>query len=293
MELRHNRGGHRRGRRCHVSNPPTDANPPFHGKITRLEVRWDDWVRKDGSKTTWNEPTAIKCDQWRRKQRKHRRFAAQESLEIDLISTTDIHNVETYLAHEGHEEKRQRSDDLPKLNLLSKLAKIQAKQEEHDRDKSSYTENQGSSSSSYSKRNNQRESTRQKSEISLANSVRGTSTLSRPPQWSLSSASPASSTSLSFKPNLFRSTTIDSTSSLPTSDCRKGKLRSHDSDEFDVLPSSTPKVPKHNNLPGKKVQVKQACRSDSEDETEMTVSPSLENPRMPKRRRLSMDPTAQ
>ena len=155
-----------------------------------------------------------------------------------------------------------------------------------------HTENQGSSSLSYPKRNNQRESTRQKSEISLANSVRGTSSLaSRPLPWSVPPITPSMSSSL------------DWSSSLPATDCRKGKLRAHDSYEFDVLPSSTPKTPKLHNKSScnqKKDRVKQVYSSDSEDETEVasiTVSrsSSLENSlnRVPKRRRLSTDPAAQ
>jgi histone-lysine N-methyltransferase SUV39H len=229
-------------------------------------VRWDDWAREDGTRTTWSTPPTINPDHWKREQRKIRRLTASESLQIDVISTTDIHNSRTYLVHQAYEEKLKKSEAMPQTNLLSELAKIQAKHQERV-----------DNTSVGLKRNNPRASTRQKSEISLANSVRGPSTSSGPSTWR-SQSNISSMSSASVKSNLHGSTT-GSNSPL---------------DQF--LASSSTKAAVQQNDPcrlKKRSHINQVINSDLEDEIEMISirpSSSLENIPSPKRRRLSTDP---
>ena len=92
--------------------------------MTRYEVRWEDWARSNGTKTTWCSPSSINIDQWKKKQRKIRRDAAKTSLGIEVISTTDIHNVETYLLHDAYEEKLRRAEAMPRTNLILEIEKV-------------------------------------------------------------------------------------------------------------------------------------------------------------------------
>lgn len=137
--------------------------------MSRFEVRWDDWARKDGTKTTWSKPEDINADLWKREQKKRRAASALESLEIDPMLTTDIHNMETFLVQQAFKEKKKREAGIPRKNLLRELEKLQESRQEQDEATSSGEVNQGSSLLSR-RRDNRRESTRQNTEISLANS---------------------------------------------------------------------------------------------------------------------------
>lgn len=247
--------------------------------IIRYEVRWDDWARKNGTKTTWSTCGTINASHWRRQQQKIRRCAAQDSLEIEIDSTTGIHNMETYLTNQAYKEKLQKAQAMPRTNLLLKLAELQKQADET----SLRPENEGSSSLIYPKRSSQRATTRQKSEISLANSVRGTSASSA---WrSLSSVPTMSSFTpvSSLKSNLSRSATADLSSSLSATHSKKGKHQLCDSDGSGAFPSK-PKAAVQENGPScglKKRVHTTSIRLESEDETEKAIRP--------KRRRLSTD----
>jgi hypothetical protein len=243
-----------------MSGKPANNLNSLLMSITRYEVRWDDWTREDGTRTTWQTSTTINSDHWKREQRKIRKHTASESLQIDVIPTTDIHNVETYLVDQAYKEKMKRSETIPQTNLLSELAKIQAKHQE-----------QGDTFPGL-KRNNQRPSTRQKSELSLANSVRGVS-IPRPSTW----RSQSDVSSISSASNFHKSTTTELRPSLDR--------------QFPA--SSTTKVAVQKNDPScglkKRTPVKQVISSELRDETKMRPSSSLENIPPPKRRRLSTD----
>jgi hypothetical protein len=169
--------------------------------------------------------------------------------------------------NQAYEEKLKRSEALPQINLFSELAKTQAKHQE-----------EAEISSLGSKRNNQRASTRQKSEISLANSsVRAASMSTRRPtcrpQSNVSSMSGGS-----IKSNLDSATTVESNSPRPsTHSCNSDRL---------TPSSSTTKVGVQKNGP---LPLKKSAYIKSESEPSIRPSSSLENVRAPKRRRLSTD----
>jgi [histone H3]-lysine9 N-trimethyltransferase SUV39H len=61
-------------------------------------VAWSTWKRADGSNTTWmpdlfDRPDLVKS--WKRKQNQRRRELAEESLDIEVLNTIDIHNANT------------------------------------------------------------------------------------------------------------------------------------------------------------------------------------------------------
>lgn len=150
---------------------------------------------------------------------------------------------------QAYKEKMKRSETIPQTNLLSELAKFEAKHQE-----------QGDNTSPGLKRNNQRASTRQKSEISLANSVRGVSIPRPSTRRSQSDVSSIPSTS-----NFHKST----------------ELKSSLDEQFSA--SLTTKAASQKNEP--------SCglKKRTGDETKMRPSSSLENIPPPKRRRLSTD----
>jgi hypothetical protein len=161
---------------------------------------------------------------------------------------------------------------MPQTNLFSELAKTQAKHQE-----------EAEISSLGSKRNNQRASTRQKSEISLANSsVRAASMSTRRSTWRPQS-NVSSISGGSIKSNLGSATTVESSSRQPsTHSCDSGLTPS----------SSTTKVAVQRNGKLSPLTKSALIKSDSEHETQMASirpSSSLESVRAPKRRRLSTD----
>lgn len=199
-----------------------------------------------------------------------------------MDSTTGIHNTETYLANQAYNEKLQKAEAMPRTNLLSKLTELQTKHEQQA-EETLPPENEGSSSLIHPKRSSQRATTRQKSEISLANSVRGTSAST----WRSFSSVPTISSSVtsvsSLKSNPLMSATADSSSSLSANHSQKGKHQSCDSDGFGAFPSK-PKAAVQENGPScglKKRAHIRSIRLESEDETEQVIRP--------KRRRLSTD----
>lgn len=61
-------------------------------------MAWSTWKRSDGSNTTWmpdleDRPDLIKS--WKRRQNHRRRELAEESLDIEVLNTIDIHNANT------------------------------------------------------------------------------------------------------------------------------------------------------------------------------------------------------
>ncbi|KIM86527.1 hypothetical protein PILCRDRAFT_307091 [Piloderma croceum F 1598] len=64
----------------------------------KYEVAWSTWKRSDGSNTTWmpdlsDRPDLVKS--WKRRQNQRRRELAEESLDIEVLHTIDIHNANT------------------------------------------------------------------------------------------------------------------------------------------------------------------------------------------------------
>ncbi|KAF8204624.1 hypothetical protein BJ912DRAFT_938881 [Pholiota molesta] len=110
--------------RWRASEPPPD---PWG------DVRWDDWHRSDGTKTTWEGPenTGINSAQWTREQRKRRRSLAAETLSIEVPSTTDIHNDATYLRSQAYEEKLLRVEKEPQPNLVVEMGRLLAEHQAH------------------------------------------------------------------------------------------------------------------------------------------------------------------
>ncbi|KAF8958465.1 hypothetical protein BDZ97DRAFT_1841573, partial [Flammula alnicola] len=95
-----------------------------------LYVRWDDWHRADGTKTTWNTVNSIESSYWHSTQQKARRQIANDSMEIDVITTSDIHNTATSLRSQAYEEKLEqlaRAENRRRLpNLVADMAKLMA-----------------------------------------------------------------------------------------------------------------------------------------------------------------------
>ncbi len=292
-------------------------------------MRWDDWARSDGTKTTWNTSDSINRDYWRKRQQNLRSGLAKKALDIDIISTTDIHNTETYLRSQAYQEKLKRSTQQP--NLMLELTRLQAKHQEyaHNTDGpfilSHSQVNQGSSVSSYPLRNNQRASTRQKTEISLANSssssLRGSSKISTPssvtlnsarmssPSFSMSTA-PSSTSAFSqltapsststFSQRIYRLPPTFNVSTTPSDDApcskSKGKRLSslpHKESDFSPLPSSSTKNVQRNHSAVFKWRVKRIFKSDSEDELQTSPTHYKSDVVPAKRPRLSNEVSAQ
>ena len=138
----------------------------LHITLTKAhKVRWDDWSRADGTKTTWEDGSRISTTSWTIEQRGIRQEKADTSLEIDVLHTTDVHNTLTYLRNQGAPQmgKRLRKEHQP--TFLEKMNKNIVYHQEITNLPASCT---GFSSKDSSK--TQRPSTRQKTGTSLANS---------------------------------------------------------------------------------------------------------------------------
>jgi histone-lysine N-methyltransferase SUV39H len=80
-----------------------------------LQARWGGWTRPDGTNTTWDDDLLHPDDlaYWRRIQTCRRRGLADESSDIEIWGTLDIHNTATHLRAQGYQEKHQRRKDTP------------------------------------------------------------------------------------------------------------------------------------------------------------------------------------
>lgn len=125
------------------------------------KVRWDDWSRADGTKTTWEDGSRISASSWNNIQRHIRQDKATESLEIDVLHTTDIHNTLTYLRNQAAQEKAKRLKREPQPNFLEEMNRNIVYHQGIGNLPGSYT---GYASKA------RRSSARQKTGISLANS---------------------------------------------------------------------------------------------------------------------------
>ena len=125
------------------------------------KVRWDDWSRADGTKTTWEDESRISTTSWNSVQRYIRQEKAATSLEIDVLHTTDIHNTLTYLRNQAGQEKAKLLKSVPQSNFLEEMNRNIAYHQEIGNLPGSYT--------GYTSKT-RRTSTRQKTGISLASS---------------------------------------------------------------------------------------------------------------------------
>lgn len=150
------------------------------------KVRWDDWSRADGTKTTWEDESRISPKAWNIIQRRIRQEKAATSLEIEVLHTTDIHNTLTYLRNQGGLAKRLRKE--PQPNFLEEMHKNIAYHQEIGNIPAS--DNLPASNTTKT----QRSSIRQKTGISLASSLSSALLSSRSMQASNSTSSAASAT---------------------------------------------------------------------------------------------------
>jgi histone-lysine N-methyltransferase SUV39H len=274
-------------------------------------VRWDDWARPDGTKTTWNTPDSINSYHWRKRQQNLRSGLAKKALDINIISTTDIHNTETYLRSQAYREKLRRST-AKQRNLMLELTQLQAKHQEYADGPAILSHSQGSSVSSYPLRDNQRASTRQKTEISLANSSsssshRGSFRLSTPSSVTLNSArlsspsfsmSTAPSSASAFSQRIYRPPPVVSTTPSDDAQCSRSKgkqlssLPHKESDSSPLSSSSTNNV-QPNHLPVCKWRVKRIFKSDTEDELQTSPAHHKSDVVPAKRPKLSNEVSAQ
>ncbi|KAF9480717.1 SET domain-containing protein [Pholiota conissans] len=138
----------------------------WQGNI-KHEVRWDDWQRSDGTKTTWESPnhSSIDSKPWTRQQLRRRRLLAAESLAIEIPSTVDIHNDATFLRSQAYDEKLERAQKEEQPNRILEMARLMAKHQAHIHQPS-----QGASIPDSPLRSSQRQSVRQKTMNSVDSS---------------------------------------------------------------------------------------------------------------------------
>ena len=125
------------------------------------KVRWDDWNRADGTKTTWEDGSKISLHSWINVQRRIRQEKAATSLEIDVLHTTDIHNTLTYLRNQASPQMTKRLLKEPQPNFLEEMNRNIAYHQRIGNLPASFT--------GYTSKT-QRSSTRQKTGISLPSS---------------------------------------------------------------------------------------------------------------------------
>ena len=242
-------------------------------------MRWSDWTRADGTKTTWAhvDDREIDSSAYRKSQTRRRRALAVESLAIDVPSTADVHNTETFLRSQAYNEKLIRAEREEQPNRITEMANLTAKHQADIRP--------GHGASSLSSQpavanpvRSRRESTRQLTETSLASSSTvsgrgvsrgmsaGSSTtaataVNKPPNRStLSQTSSVDlSTTLSHEPKpTYRQI-------LPPSAKSKGKERAQDLESTSPLTDYSPSPRK---------RVKRTVRSASSDELSIIPSTS-------------------
>jgi len=153
--------------------------------MRQSQVMWDDWRRADGTRTTWHRQHNSNIDStpWNSCQKRLRNQMANESMEIEIMNTTDIHNTATFLRSQAFDEKLKRAQTEPQPNWVEETAKLMAKHQEHvHRSGPSASPAQSSPSSSFSGRSSQRTKTRQQTEASYASmssaTIRSSSKLS-------------------------------------------------------------------------------------------------------------------
>jgi len=129
---------------------------------------WEDWRRADGTRTTWHhqDDSSIDSTRWASAQKRLRRQKASESMEIEIMTTTDIHNTATFLRSQAFEEKLRRAQKEPQPNWIEETAKLMSKHQEHVHPSGPSIPTQGSSS--FSGKTSQRATTRQRTEVSHA-----------------------------------------------------------------------------------------------------------------------------
>ncbi|KAF8233816.1 SET domain-containing protein [Tricholoma matsutake] len=93
----------------------------------RYQAQWENWTRRDGSNVTWDNNFLHWRDInfWKRKQTARRNRLADESLDIEIWGTLDIHNTATRLRAQAYEEKLLKRNMTP-LNHAQKMAKLLA-----------------------------------------------------------------------------------------------------------------------------------------------------------------------
>ncbi|EPQ61319.1 SET domain-containing protein [Gloeophyllum trabeum ATCC 11539] len=82
--------------------------------VSRYEIRWRNWRRKDGTNTTWAKQMPDRPDlieDWNTTQAKKRQKQADESLDVALepLNILDIHNIKTAKRSQAVEEKVENS----------------------------------------------------------------------------------------------------------------------------------------------------------------------------------------
>ncbi|KDR84130.1 hypothetical protein GALMADRAFT_236807 [Galerina marginata CBS 339.88] len=188
----------------------------WEGNI-QYQVRWDDWNRDDGTNTTWETPETIADTNWKTAQQKSRRILRNESLEIDVITTSDIHNTATYLRSQAYDEKLEKYLNEPQVDPFAEMGKLLGRQQEQVQATlpgRMPLGSQGSSSSPFPLRTNRRATTRQQTESSLASSstlVRGSSRVSASSSATLSSTrlkSPSVPSTASSRPSLSKASSL-------------------------------------------------------------------------------------
>ena len=198
----------------------------LHIALTKShKVRWDDWSRADGTKTTWEDGSKISAKSWNSAQRRIRQEKAAASPGIKVLHTTDIHNTLTYLRNQGGLQTSKRSKKEPQPNFLEDMNKNIAYHQDIGNLPASYT---------VATPKTQRSSTRQKTAIPLASSSSSALLSSRSMQSSIATSSVASAT---LEPSP-RSSVIRS----PLKRSRK-RVDSSDSDGPSIRPSYRPVSP--------------------------------------------------
>jgi histone-lysine N-methyltransferase SUV39H len=94
---------------------------PDSALIKAHKVRWDDWNRADGTKTTWDNGNKVSTNPWDAVQRRIRQEKAATSLEIDVLHTTDIHNTLTYLRNQASSQMAKRLIKERQPNFLEEM----------------------------------------------------------------------------------------------------------------------------------------------------------------------------
>lgn len=244
-------------------------------------MRWNDWNRADGTKTTWESVDSPDIDSsaYRKKQSQRRRTLAKESFAVDVPSTADVHNTETFLRNQAYNEKLLLSEKEQQPDWIAEMAVLISKHQEDIRP--------GHGASSLSSQpsvanpvRSRRESTRQLTETSLASS---STAVGRGASRAMSAGSSATATTTANKPP--NRSTLSQTSSfdplkisfhepkpthqempqVPPSAKSKGKQRAQD---FESTPPPT------DYSPSPRKRVKRMVRSASSDELSIVPSSS-------------------
>ncbi|PPQ67598.1 hypothetical protein CVT25_012092 [Psilocybe cyanescens] len=281
--------------RWRMSEPPQEAFDDGEWKFQIIgeevdhngevvyEVEWEDWNREDGSNTTWETAQTISDIKWRPAQQKLRNDIAAKSLSVDVMTTTDIHNIETFLRNQAYHEKLKRYSKEKKTNNFNDMAKLMAKHQGYDQAATrgpasqSAQGSQGSSSSPLTLRTNQRASMRQQTENSIAGSssgARASSRLSSRSSVTLISGNVNSSTKSrdhSLPSTSYSSSKPSSSKTLlngvpPASPTLPSKLtRSSKGKEKEVIPhvSSPEYTPSHDSVPYNHLKASSALSTSS------------------------------